>query len=119
MRRFLLSKIKLIKISSKSGETFLLKIEKLFGDTNTTIRKWDPTEVDLSDNTICALCRKVDCICKKYSCPCGRFAGDCDWPTGEQCPCKNCFELGVKCSCHKPLNKFPFLEDEEETLDDE
>lgn len=113
-------KIRLRKIFSPDNKTFLLKVEKLFDNilSEESIVEWDPANLDLSDDTICALCKKVDCICTKYTCPCGKFAGICNWPQDEKCPCKNCFEAGISnCSCHKPLENIN--EDEVETLDDE
>ena len=73
-------------------------------DPSKTLYDWSPENIDWDDPTVCALCRKVDCICTVQECPCGRKSTHCKWPS-EMCPCPICGKLMSKCECIAYIKK--------------
>jgi len=78
-------------------------IPKIFFKDDTKIDFY-PEDINFDDNTICVLCRKVDCVCTTQNCPCGKDANYCSWSI-DHCPCPICLELIVNCMCKVIIKK--------------
>lgn len=80
-----------------------IKIPSLFFKDDTKIDFY-PEDINWDDTTVCALCRKIDCVCTIQICPCGKKANICNWPS-DNCPCPRCLELIKDCKCKVIIKK--------------